>query len=374
MIQFTDKRLYMKGLGSASLREPGTLNYAYWSDKFSAGSVTPSADAGEITAGLGNALATMIPSNARVAVELTAQDFSMFGKAAALGASLSYGAPAPVCQVVTATGTSIAVDVSQGTPVAGIGQSAVVCYVGEVNAAAPMGSAGVAYTLNTTTGSVNGFTAESGKSYAVFYHVSRANAQMATITTNINGGGYVFDAEFAVYANVNLDRLSGDRAGTFYVHIPRLKLQPGGAVNGDQTANDTTVITGQALAEGEDVLSANCAACGSGAQALAYYLYVPCDTSSGIQGLALVGGVLTVPANSSHTITEFKLVMADGSMVTPDPAKMTYTLTGAPSGTSVTGTTLVSGATAGEGEITGLWTDGSDSFSCVANLSVTSAT
>lgn len=370
MIQFTDKRLYMKGLGCASLREVGTLNYAYWSDKFSAGSITPSADAGEITAGLGNALATMIPSNARVAVELTAQDFSLFGKAAALGASLSYGAPAPVCQVVTAAGTSIAVDVAQGTPVAGIGQSAVVCYVGEVNAAAPMAGTGTAYTLNPTTGAVNGFTAESGKSYAVFYHVSRANAQMATVTTDINGGVYVFDAEFAVYDNVNLDRLSGSRAGTFYVHIPKLKLQPGGAVNGDQTANDTTAITGQALADGTDVLSADCASCGSGAQPLAYYLYVPCDTSSGIQGLALVGGVLTVPANSSHTITEFKLVMADGSMVTPDPAKMTYTLTGAPSGTSVTGTTLVSGTTAGEGEITGLWTDGSDSFSCVANLAV----
>lgn len=381
MISFTTKRRYLKGIGSALLKDKATGQIVYQSDKFTTGSITPSADAGEITAGLGSPIATMIASNARVAVDFTAADFSLFAKAVALGARRSYGAPVPACQVVTATGTQIYLDMSQGTPVAGLGENAIYAYVLTVGEEASLEEGGMsstgdptnpgnAYVVDTATGAVTGFDAVIGTQYKVWYYVTQENAQLATITSVMEGGVYEFIAEFAVYANVNEQTLEGTRTGTFYVHIPSLKLAPGGAVNGDQTANDTTVITGQAITDDSSVVTAQCDACGGDGKVLAYYCYVPCDRTENVQGLVLVGGVLTVPTNTIHTIDEFRLLMGDGSLAKINSANMSYVISPALAGTSVEGSVLTTGATAGETEITATWTNGSKSLTCVANLSV----
>lgn len=373
MITFTDSRLYLKGIGSALLKDRATGNIVYQSDKFQSGSITPSADMGEITAGLGSGIATMISSNARVAVEFTAADFSLFAKAAEVGAAVTYGAPAPTCQTVAATGASLTIDVSGGTPVPALGQNEALCYVLEVGAAAPVATAGVAYPISAD-GTISGFTATSGKTYKVWYHVSRANAQLATLRSIMDGRVLDFTAEFAVYSNVNTTTLSGNRVGTFYVHIPLLKLQPGGTVNGDQTTADTTVITGQALMDESGVVSAECEDCGNAGSVMAYYAYIPCDTTTGIVGLALVGGVVSVPQGGS-TQANFKLVMADGSLATPDQAKMTYTMTTAITGVSVNASGVVSATASatGDGEVLATYTDSSLSLTCPANVSVVSA-
>lgn len=371
MIKFNDPRLYLKGTSEAILTDKANGNIVYFSNKFQTANIAASVTMGEIRAGIGNAIAAMIPTDAAFNVNFTAADFSLFAKAAQAGATLRYGAPVMVCQTATASGTTLNVDTAEGTPVAQLGMSEIVCYVQEIGKASMIATGGIAYTLNQSTGAVEGFTAENGKQYKVWYFVSKAGAQLATVTTNIDPKVLHFSAAMAVYSNESGGANSGTRVGTLYVVVPSLKLGgDGSGVNGDQTTADTTSVTGQAVAYDETVISGECDECGSGASVLAYYLYVPCDGATKIQGLALVGGVLTVPKSSTKTITEFKLVMADNSLTNPDPAFMTYELESAPSGTSVDGSVLTTGATTGDATITANYDDGTDEFTFEGTLSV----
>lgn len=371
MIRFTDRRLFLKGTSEAILTDKATGNIVYFSDKFQTANVAASVTMGEIRAGIGNAIAAMIPTDAGLTVNFTAADFNLFAKAAQAGSTLQYGAPVMVCQTVTASGTSLTVDVSEGTPVAQLGMSAVQCYVQEINAKSPISTGGIAYTIDPTTGAVSDFTAESGKQYKVWYFVSKAGAQLATVSTNIDPQVLHFSAAMAVYANEGGSASGGTRVGTLYVIVPALKLGGDGAgVAGDQTTADTTSITGQAIASSSDIITDGCNECANSANVLAYYLYVPCEGATDMQGLALVGGVLTVPKSTVKTITEFKLVMADGSLASPDPAFMSYSLSSAPSGTSVSGSVLTAGATTGDCDITATYNDGTSTFTCEGVLSI----
>jgi len=129
MIRFTDPRLYVKGTCAAMLTDKSTGDIKYWSDKFQTGNITTSLTEGEIRAGLGNGIAAIIPSDSDLQVEFTAADFSLWAKVAQVGGTLNYNAPTMTCQVVEATSTSLALDVSKGAPVAQLGFSQVRCYV-----------------------------------------------------------------------------------------------------------------------------------------------------------------------------------------------------------------------------------------------------
>lgn len=372
MIKFTDRKLFLKGTSEAMLTDKASGNIVYFSDKFQTANVTPSVTMGEIRGGLGNAIAGIIPTDAALNVNFVSADFSLFAKAAQAGASLSYGAPVMTCHTVTASGAALSVNVAEeGTPIAQLGMSKVICYVQEIGAASPVSMGGIAYPIDPETGAIEGFAAESGKEYKVWYFVSKAGAELATVTTNIDPKILHFSASMAVYASEGGSANSGTRVGTLYVIVPSLKLGGDGAgVTGDQTTPDTTSISGMAIAYDPDVIEAGCGDCGADGNVLAYYLYVPCDGASNIQGLALVGGVITVPVSSTHKISEFKLVMADGSLVAPDQAYMSYELTGAPSGTSVAGKVITAGATAGECDIKATYAEGGETFTCDAVLSI----
>lgn len=372
MLKFTDTRLYVKGVGEAYLRDPSTGDITYYSDKFSEGQITPSQDEGEIAAGLGNGLAAMIPTNSRVQVSFTAADFDLRAKSMSVGASLGYGAPVMVCQTVVASGASLAIDTANGTPVANVGMSKTICYVQEVGAASPVEHDGVAYEIDPTSGAVSDFSATAGKTYKVWYFVSRANAQMATLTSNMNGKVQHFTATFAIYSNVNTETRAGTRWGTLYVVVPSLKLTAAGsAIDGNQTSNTTTGIIGQALMYDEETVSANCDNCAEVAAPMAYYIVVPCDTQSGIEGLALIGGIISVPQGGSVQ-PNFKLVVNGNNLVPVDQAFMSYEMTTAITGVSVSATGLVtaSDTAIGDGELTATYSNGGQTFSIPVNVTV----
>lgn len=374
-IKFNDPRLYVKGIGEAYMRDPGTGQITYYSDKFQEGQINPTYDDGEISAGLGNALATMIPTNSRVAVNFTAADFNLFAKGASVGASFTYGAPVPVCQTVTATDAALKIDVSEGTPVKGLGMNSVICYVQEVGAASSIAQGGVAYEISPLDGAVSGFAATAGTTYKVWYYVSRANAQIATIGSNMNGKVQHFTATFAIYSNVNTKTLEGTRWGTLYVIVPNLKLSAGGStIDGNQTGNTTTGIIGQALMYDEETISDLCDDCANAGSPMAYYMVVPCDTTSGIQALALIGGVIIVPKGGTAQ-ADFRLVMQGNSLAVPDQAFMSYEMTTAITGVSVSNTGLLTATAeaAGDGELTATYTNGAVSFKVPANVTVTEA-
>ena len=373
MMKFTDPRLYLKGTSSVICKDVATGDITYFSNKFQTGNITTGNTMGEIRAGLGNPVAATIPTDGNVSVEFNAADFSMWAKSAQVGAKLNYNAPVITCQNVTAEAGTISVDLKAGTPVAELGYSDIHCYVQEVGAAAPIASYGAAYPIDPENGTVDEFTAEPGKTYKVWYFVNMASAQLATIGSNIDPKVVHFTAEMAVYANNTGAQNDGTRVGSLYVIIPRLKLGGNGGVNGDQTNNDTTSLSGTAIVYDSDIISEGCSACEQTDNVLAYYLYVPCANATSVKGLALIGGVISLKVSTSEK-AEFKAVMPDGSLVTPDGALMSYELSGAPTGTTVSPDGIITaGATAGDCEITATYTEGTDHFTCTANVSVTSA-
>lgn len=375
MIKFTDKRLFVKGTGNAILTDPASGTIVYQSDQFTAGSVTTGVTLGEIRAGLGNPIVAMLPTDANLSVEFTAADFSLYEKAAQVGAEITYGAPVPVAQTVTATGSSLTIDVSGGAPVAALGFDTAYCQVQVVGSSSHLLADGRAYEI-APTGAISGFTATSGTTYKVWYYVRKAAARKATIGTLMDPKVLHFTVSLPVYSSVSGTSNSGTRVGWLYITVPALKLQANANISGDQTNPDTTVITGQAISVSESVVSASTDLCGEVGNDLAYYVYSPCDESEVVQGLVVVGGLVSLKKSSSKQIPVF-FVMPDNSLVAPGnySSGFTYAASGLPSGSNVSSSGVITaGSTAGtSGEVTVTYTDGVNTFSVPVNVEITNS-
>lgn len=374
MINFTDDRLYAKGTCNVILSDVNTGDIYYQSDKMSTGNFTTSVNLNEIRAGLGNPIAAMIPSDSQLQVDFDAADFSLWAKSAQLGATFGYSAPVPMCQTVKATTSTLTIDVSLGAPVAQLGQKTPVCYVQEVGASSLMATDGTAYEVDAATGDIDGFTATATKTYKVWYYVQKVSAQLATISSFIDPKVVRLEAQIAVYSNRGGNALSnGTRVGWLYVVIPFLKMQGDATITGDQTNADTTKISGQAIAYDKDFVSDTCSDCDS--STFGYLIYSPDDAAKSIMGLAVIGGVVTVTESETAQIP-VKIVMIDGSLVTPSDyaTGFSYTLSGAPTGTTVSTAGVISaGSTAGDCECEIEYTVGTDTYETVTNVSVVSA-
>ncbi len=373
MIQFTDPKLYLKGTCLGIGADPKTGQILFYDNKFQTANFQTSLTMGEIRAGLGNAIATMLGSDSAVTVNGISAAFNLAAKMAQVGGTLRYNAPAPVCQVVTAESAVLKVNVAFGAPVAQVGMSKVLCYVQTVGESSLVAQDGIPYPI-TADGTVTGFTAKSGEQYKVWYFVNKASAQLGTITSMMNPKVLHWTLQMAVYANASSESNGGTRVGWLYAIVPMLKLSgDGGGIVGDQTTPDTTSYTGQAMTADEDVVSGTCDNCGE--SVLAHYLYVPDEAGADIKGLAIVGGVVTVPTSGTAKVNA-KFVMANGQLVDIIPAnQVKYALTGAPSGASVSADGVITaGATAGSaGKITVTYpATGAAQFACTANLVVTS--
>ena len=321
MITFTDNRLYAKGTCNVILSDVTTGNIYYQDNKTSTGSITPSTNLNEIRAGLGNPIAAMIPSDSSIAVDFDSAAFSLWAKAAQMGAIHDYGAPVPKCQVIIAESTTLTI--TDGTPVPKLGASKPICFVQVVGEASLMRQNGTAYEVGEG-GVVVGYTAEAGKSYKVWYDVQNESAEIATISSLIDPKVVRFEAQIAVYSNLSGGSTQGTRVGWIYLTIPFLKLQGDAAISGDQGQNDTTKISGQAIAYDPDVVSSVCSDCDT--STLAYYVYAPDDATSNITGIAVVGGVVEIPVGGSAQIP-VRLVAGDGSLVVPSDYGLVQTET-----------------------------------------------
>ncbi len=370
MIKFTDPRLFVQGIGTAIMTDFAG-NIKYFSDKFQDGNITESADEGIINAGIGNGPVIVIPTNPNVSVAVTAADYSEYAKAAAVGGTISYGAPDMVCQTVTATGAALTLDLSLGTPVVGPGLNDVVCYVQEVGAPSPIAQDGVAYALDPATGAISGFAAVSGKQYLVSYYVSRANASMTTITTNPKGEVVRFVLQRPIYANVEAATNQGDLWGMLYEIIPRLQLMPDGAANnGNQNSPTTTAINGRAMSYDPETITADCGSCSLSGAPLMYRIIVPCDKTAGIDGvLGALGGAISVPAAGAYQLSPATIVNGKLSYGTP-ASDFTY-VSDATGVATVSAAGLVTGVAAGSAEITvSLAVDG-ETYTDYVNVEVT---
>ncbi len=374
MITFTDPRLYVQGVGTAIMTDLATGDIKFFSDKFTDGNITASADDGIINAGIGNGPVIMIPSNSNVQVQVTAADYNEFAKSAAVGGQITYGAPVMTCQTVTATGADLTIDVSGGAPVAGPGMESIVCYVQEIGAPSPVVSGGVAYALDPASGAITGFSATSGTQYLVSYYVSRANASMTTIGTNMKGRVMRFVLQRPIYTNVDAATNQGDLWGMLYEIVPRLQLMPDGASNsGNQTTPTTTGITGRAMAYDAETISAGCTECQLSGAPLMYRVIVPCDSTQGIDGiLGVLGGTVNVTVGQSVQLRPALVVNNSLSYSVP-AADFSYASSATGVATVGANTGVVTGVAAGSAEITVTYVVGTETYTDSINVEVASA-
>lgn len=371
MIKFTDPRLYVQGVGTAIMTDPATGDIKFFSDKFQDGNITISADDGLVSAGIGNAPAIMIPTNPNVQVNVTAADYNEYAKAAAVGGTITAGAPVMTCQTVIATGAALSINVSNGTPVAGPGMEDVVCYVQEIGAESKIANDGTAYALNATSGAITGFTATNGKQYLVTYYVSQANATMTTITTNVKGSVVMFTLQRPIYTNVDAKTNQGDLWGMLYEIVPRLQLMPDGAANsGNQNGPTTTAVVGRAISYDADTVAGGCSDCALPGAPLMYRVIVPCDKTAGINGiLAVLGGSVALGSDGVFQLNP--AIIVNGKLSYSVPAS-DFTYTSASSSVATVGenTGLITAAGEGDTEITVTYEVGSDTYTDYVNVSV----
>ena len=374
MITFTDPRKYVLGIGVGYATDPATGDILYWSDKFQEGNVTVSGSDQVISAGIGNAPAIIIPTDPNVSVNITAGDYGEYIKAASVGGKITYAAPAVTCKTVQASGTSLSISVADGTPVAGPGMEDVVCYVQEVGKESPVASGGIAYALNPTSGAITGFTATSGHTYLVTYYVAQANASMTTITGNIKGKVVRFVLQRPIYVNVDQKANTGDLWGMLYEIVPRLQLMPDAAANnGSQTSYTTTGIVGRAIQFDAETISAGCDQCSLAGAPLMYRVIVPCDSTSGIDGiLGVLGGAVSLQVDGTLQLNP--AVIVNGKLSYSIPAS-DFTYVSSATGVATVGenTGIISGVSAGSAEITVTYVVGSTTYTDYVNVEVTSA-
>ncbi len=374
MLTFTDPRKYVLGVGTGYATDIATGDIKFWSDKFQEANLTISSSDQVLNAGIGNGPAIIIPTDPNVQVAFTAGDYNEYIKSAGAGGTITYAAPAITCQTVTATGTSLTIDISGGTPVAGVGMEDIVCYVQEVGAASPIATGGIAYALDASTGAISGFVATSGKTYLVTYYVSQANASLTTISTNVKGEIVRFVLARPIYTNVDTSTNQGDLWGMLYEIVPRLQLMPDTASNsGSQSGYTTTVITGRAIQFDAETISDGCDSCSLGGAPLMYRLIVPCDASDGVEGiLGALGGAISLTVGGTYQLNP--AVIVNGKLAYSVPAS-DFAYVSSTTGVATVGaaTGLITAVAAGSTEITVTYTDGGTTYTDYVNVDVTSA-
>ena len=370
MIKFTDESIYLKGTCNAICEDIDNGNVVYQSSKMSTGSINASTEMTEVRFGIGNPVASMIPSNSKIEVDFEAADFRLWAKAASLGAEIVYSAPNPVCQTVQAIGSTLQVDTSNGIPVPEMGDDTARAYVQEIGASSPIATNGIAYLIEED-GTIPDFHPVSGRNYKVWYYARKNSARTVAIKSFIKPKVVRFTAQMAVFSNAGGDGSSqGTRIGWLYYTIPFLQLQGNVTLTGDQSRNDTTTITGTALAYDPYSKSDTCP---DTAETYAgYMIYAPDKEYDTVQGIAVLGGVLEVRTESTAQIP-VRIVLKDGS-ISPivDYSDFEYEISAAGQEfATVSDTGVVTGISTGTTECLITYTDDDgNTYTCYVNIEV----
>ncbi len=374
MFNFNAPNLIVKGIVEQRVTNPDTGDILAY-ERLLTDAASDVADSYEDIVGFGGKLEGMIPSNRRVTGTYTAQSFSLDAKQLELGGQLAYNAVSFVCEQVTANAEGALYVTRQ--PALYYGQNAsdtsARAYVrangvtadGVVNTGT---NVGVALTETAGSGYLVGYAGVANQVYYVTYPTAIATARSLSIPDAPIPRILTVEQTFGVYATQNGSAGDSTLVAKLHIVYPYAMFTAGGSVSGSQTSITTTNGTWAALSA-QDIANGceNCSFVGN----VGYYILVPCDNNAdAIEGLAVVGGGISVVAGSTKQIP-VKFVMDDGSVVQPTYTDMTYA-SGTASVATVSVSGVVSGLTAGTSVVTiTLKADNTKTTTCT--VTVTSA-
>lgn len=346
-ITLGNPNLFLKGIAELIFTDPSTGNIVGFDNVGSDAAVTSSVNLQEVAAGLGNALVGVFPDTVRLSGTYTSQAFSLETRRLITGGTLAYNAVSPVCETITASGTSLTVS---KTPAKHYGQNAADttawCYVKEQGAATYPGTN---YEIDISTKTVVNYASENGHTYEVYYFAQNASAQSLAIPDVFNPTNVSVSIKYGVYAKQNNAVTGGTLQGWLYVIVPRAILTGDAGVSANQTANATTDNSWMALSPDSSGLTCN--DCTTSGNPLAYYVYVPCgDAAAGVMALAIPGGGITVAVGQTKQIP-VKYVMPDDTLAQPTYTDLTY-VSAATATATVTSAGVVEGKQAGSTTVT----------------------
>jgi len=336
-----NRSLYAKGTMDVKCFDPATNDLVYYSGKMSTSQLQSTVNLGAVNAGPGNPVVIQIPDTPSLTLNLTAADFSLQGRALAVGGSVTYNGVVPVDEVVEASGTVLTV--SQ-PPAAPLGGCDIIGYVGNDGTARP---------IDPDTGEIRDFTAEAGRKYCVHYYTVNAGAQQFGVETLMNPAVVRTLITIPVYATESPEAspLSGSRVGSVYITIPRMQFNGDISTDGSQTTPGSTVMNGTALSY-NDACEAGIQCGSSAAPKLAYMvLELFGSPDQFASGLAIVGGT-DIAVNAGQTAPiPVKYIMDDGSLGAPLMTNLEF-VSADPDTATVSPRGIVTGAAAGTTTVT----------------------
>lgn len=312
--------LFLKGIAEQTFYDPATGNIIGYDNVASEAAISTSVNLQEVVGGMGNALVGVFPDTVRLTGTYTSQAFSLETRRLITGGTLAYNATAPYCETITATGATLTVT---NVPAKHYGQPAsdtnCWCYVKEQGAATYSGQN---YWIDPSTQNVVNFGATSGHTYEVYYFAPNASAQSLAIPDVFNPTNVTVSTKYGVYAKQNNAVTGGTLQGWLYVVVPVAILSGDAGVSANQTTNATT--DGSWMALSPDSTGMSCDDCAMSGNPLAYYVYVPCATSTNdVVALAVPGGAVSVAVGQSVQIP-VKYVMPNDTLVQPIYTDLIY--------------------------------------------------
>lgn len=352
--------IYAKGTMDVKMFDPATDNLVYYSNKMQTSQLQSSINLGAINAGIGNPVVIQIPDTPNLTMTLTAADLSLEGRALSTGSTITYNGVVPVDEVVEAVGTTLTVT---SPAVAPLGSCIVSCLVG---------NDGTAYTIDPTTGQVQGFTATAGQSYCVHYHTTNASAKQFSIETLMSPAvvrGFITIPVYATEGNT-ANTNTGSRIGSLYITIPRGQLNGDVSTDGSQTTPATTNMTLTALSYDEACTAG--IQCGSSLSPKLAYMVLELFGSpdQNASDLVIVGGDdISVTAGTPYTIP-VKYEMNDGEIITPNMSDLTFTNPDGGLYFNVSNLGVITGTAAGSGTVV-ITSNYNTALTTAANVTVT---
>lgn len=377
-IRLGDPNIFLKGIVEQIYYDPTTGHIIGYDNVATDGAIETNVNLQEITGGFGNPVVGVIPDSTRMTGTYTSAAFSLHTRQMITGGNLHYNAVSPVCETITATGTTLTVSKTPAKHYAQpLSDVKAWCYVKPVGAATYMGTN---YGVDITTKQVN-YTAVTGQSYEVFYFTENQSAQVLELPDMFNPSVVTISQKYGVYAKQNSTVSHGTLQGYLYVVVPRAILNGNAGVSANQTDAATTDGSWMALSPDQNMMV--CDDCANASKTFAYYIYVPCGgETAAVADLAVIGGGVSVKVNETAQIPVV-YVMPDGSTQTPTYTNLTYAIgstaatVSTPSKDSKAQVDVngqVKGLAAGTSEVTITLVKGEQTFETYCNVTVTSNT
>lgn len=320
-IRLGDPNIFLKGIVEQIYYNPTTGHIIGYDNVATDGAIETDVNLQEITGGFGNPVVGVIPDSTRMTGTYTSAAFSLHTRQMITGGNLHYNAVSPVCETITATGTTLTVSKTPAKHYAQpLSDVKAWCYVKPVGAANYMGTN---YGVDITTKQVN-YTAVAGQSYEVFYFTENQSAQVLELPDMFNPSVVTISQKYGVYAKQNSTVSHGTLQGYLYVVVPRAILNGNAGVSANQTDAATTDGSWMALSPDQNMMV--CDDCANASKTFAYYIYVPCGgETAAVADLAVIGGGVSVKVNETAQIPVV-YVMPDGSTQTPTYTNLTYAI------------------------------------------------